>query len=100
MKVQNKIKITGSFLSEGKFVAAKTHQTALVTHFLGDAPDGTKNYFSIDMSVKDKPVLVTPKGRYELIRNTKAGFFFAVCTKSIHVHITFKKITGKLIYWA
>jgi hypothetical protein len=52
------------------------------------------------MSVKDKPVLVTPKGRYELIRNTKAGFFFAACTNDIHVHITFKKIVGKLIYWA
>ena len=92
------IKLTGLVKVGEQLVEAKTHQADEVTLFKGVSPKGGE--IRIDHSIEGTPVMITGKGKYQLIWN-HAGFFEpATPIPGVNVHITLKKITGKVIYWA
>lgn len=97
-KIQHQIKLTGIVKdSQDNWVDAKTHQANKVTIFKGQSPKiGT---FYVNHSVEGQPVLRTAQGEYPMVFNP-AGYFEPKEPLSVPVHVTLKKITGKLIYWA
>jgi hypothetical protein len=94
-KQQHVIKLTG--IIDGK--PAKTHQADDVRDFFGDAP-GYANYFRVDNTLEGTPVLITPKGKYLMIWNNAGYFEPQYPPNGLAIHVSLKRITGNLIYWA
>jgi len=98
MKQQTIIKLAGTFLNNEGLHIAKTHQSELVSGFIGGTLDNPE-YFIINLCEDDKKIILsTPKGEYILDWNN-AGYFDTIINGT-KVHITLKKISGKLIFWA
>ena len=95
-KKQTTVQLRGVIPVDGKAVLAKTHQADDVVWFTDD-----KQYFKVDQRIEGQPVLITPKGKYELTYN-KAGFFEPSTGRinGVAVHVVLKKIVGSVIYWA
>ena len=92
------IKLTGLVKVGEQLVEAKTHQADECVLFRGISPKGGE--IRIDHSIEGTPVMITGKGKYPLIWN-HAGFYEpATPIPGVNVHVTLKKITGKVIYWA
>jgi len=82
-------------------VTAKAHQGDDVRIFTAPGPKGTPGYFTVDNSIEGTPVLITPKGRYQLVWSRSGQYFEPKEDISgVKIHVTLKPITGKLIYWA
>ena len=93
-----KVSLVGMIRSGNAWAPAKTHQADEVVFFCGQTDKGTE--IQIDHRIEGTPVLITGKGKYQLIWN-HAGFFEpATPIPGVKVHVTLKKITGKVIYWA
>ena len=96
-KLMHSVKLTGLVKSGNKWIEAQTHQADEVCIFKGvDAQIGT---FYIHNHIEGEPVLHTAKGKYPMLFN-KAGYFEPSVVMPCKIHVTLKKITGKLIYWA
>ena len=96
-KIMHQVKLTGLVKSGSKWVEAQTNQADEVYLFKGvDARIGT---FYVNHAIEGQPVLRTAQGDYPMLFN-KAGYFEPAVGLSCKVHVTLKKITGKLIYWA
>ena len=95
-KVKYVVVLRGVISTSTGMVLAKTHQADDVVWFTDD-----KQYFKVDHRIEGQPVLITPKGKYELTYN-KAGFFepSAGRINGVAVHVVLKKIVGSVIYWA
>jgi hypothetical protein len=98
MKQQTIIKLAGTFINNEGRQVAKTHQSDLVSGFIGSTLDNPE-YFTINLCENEKVILLnTPKGEY-VLHLDPAGYYSAEIN-GIKVHITLKKISGKLIFWA
>lgn len=96
-KSMYQVKLTGIVKDGNDWVEAKTHQADDVVLFRGvDAKIGT---IYVNHRIEGAPVLITSKGNYPMLFN-KAGYFEPAVTMPCKIHVTLKKITGKLIYWA
>ena len=96
-KIQHTIKLTGIVKdSQNNWVDAKTHQAKEVLFFKGQSDK--IGVFYVDHRIEGQPVLRTAQGEYPMLFN-KAGYFEPT-EAPVPIHVTLKKITGKLIYWA
>ena len=89
-------KLTGLVKDGNDWVEAKTHQADGVVLFRGvDAKIGT---FYVNHRIEGAPVLITSKGNYPLSWMPQG--YYIPDDAPVKIHVTLKKITGKLIYWA
>ncbi len=79
---------------------AKTSDADEVAEFHGDSPEGSKAYFSVTHPDLGPVCITTPKGVYYEETTNPHGTLHKFNIEGIKVHVTFKKIVGKLIYWA
>lgn len=95
MKTQHSIKLTGHVNRKPANTLQAGDQSLV---FIGHS-DETPGYFKIYDVPVGSPVLCTPKGEYPLKWND-AGYWEPAEPMNIKIHVTLKKISGKLIYWA
>lgn len=82
-------------LSNGNM--AKTHEADRVSAFHGDT-DKTSGYFRVVDKVTHV-VLTTPLGAYEIPWDKMLNIYKGIA-EGIKIHISLKRVSGKLIYWA
>ena len=95
-KQMHRITLTG--MVDG--LPAKTHQANDVVYFVANGPKGTPDYFTVDNTVEGTPTLITPKGQYDLVWSRSGQYYEPKHDMGVKLHVTLKKITGQLIYWA
>lgn len=80
---------------------AQTHNFSEVTHFTGNALDGTvKNYFHLEKIHDGLSLKVnTPKSMY-VVPFVGARGVYASRVNGVALQISLKKLVGTLIYWA
>jgi hypothetical protein len=101
MKKEHQVTLVGILDDQS---VAKTHQASEVIEFWGSTPK-QPNYFKVS-GHKDEDgeyaclFLQTKQGRYEMVLNRTTNVWQCTTPAGVKVHVTLKKIVGKLIYWA
>ena len=93
MKEQHIIKLTGC-LTNGTHVNPQT--CPRVAYFSGDSGK-IRDYFKVEL-IRQGVKVTTPKGIYQL--KLKGNIYIGVVGDGIKMHVSLKKMVGKLIYWA
>ncbi len=91
-KTQKQVKLHG-ILEDGTL--AKTHQAKDVVAF-----ESMDRYFRVRLIMNERRVvLATPKDEYHLGRSL-TGNLYCGQANGYKVHVTLKKIVGKVTYWS
>ena len=78
---------------------AKTSDADDVVTFIGDS-NIMPGYFKVSHPELGLVTITTPLGQYEENNCAKLGSVHRFNIHGIKAHVTFKKIVGKLIFWA